>query len=91
MSNSSDFHLENRLLLCIIDVVVVAVSLYLVVQVVIIIVITTVRTKQARSIARPLVRANDELAEELVAQAVKVLPVELRVGAFFKVILCHDC
>ena len=44
--------------------------------------------EQRRTIRRPLVRANDELAEELVAEAVEVAAVELGVGALLEVLLC---
>ncbi|KAK0941221.1 hypothetical protein LTR29_007213 [Friedmanniomyces endolithicus] len=37
---------------------------------------------------RPLVRADDELAQELVAQAVEIVAVEFGGGALFEVALC---
>ena len=39
--------------------------------------------------ARSLVRADDELAEELVAQGVKVVAVELGGATLFEVLLCE--
>ena len=41
------------------------------------------------SAARSLVRADDELAEELVAQGVKVVAVELGGATLFEVLLCE--
>ena len=41
------------------------------------------------SAARSLVRADDELAEELVAQGVKVVAVELGAATLFEVLLCE--
>ena len=47
-------------------------------------------TKQLYAIARPLVRANDELAQELVAQAVEVVAVERGVLALLQVGFCRS-
>ena len=51
-------------------------------------VIILLRIEQDRSILRPLVRANDELAQELVTQTVKVVAVEFRVGAVPEICFC---
>ena len=40
---------------------------------------------------RSLVGTNDELAQELVAQAVKVIAVEIGVLAVLEVFLCRAC
>ena len=45
--------------------------------------------EQGRTVRGPLVRANDELAEEFVAKAVEVVAVELCGLSFSEVFLCH--
>lgn len=43
------------------------------------------RTEHVRSVRRSLIRTNDELAQEFVAQTVEVAAVEFRIRALFEV------
>lgn len=53
--------------------------------VIVFVLVLDLRREQLDAIVRPLVRTNDELAQELVAQAVEVLAVELGILALLKV------
>ena len=55
------------------------------VLVVVFLLVLGLRCKQVHAIVRPLVRTNDELAQELVAQAVEVFALELSVLALLQI------
>ena len=81
--NFEDFH-EVR-----VEVVrMVLVHVVVVVVVVSMVVCVAVSIEQGRTIRRSLIRTNDKLAQELVTQAVEVISIELRGGAFLQVFLC---
>ena len=61
---------------------------FLIVIVIIIMIYLRGGAEKIRSIARSLICANDELAQELIAQAVKVIAVELGVLALLEIFFC---
>ena len=63
----------------------VVVCSYIMVLVVVFLLMLGLRCKQVHAIVRPLVRTNDELAQELVAQAVEVFALELSVLALLQI------
>ena len=46
--------------------------------------------EQGRTIAGPLIRANDELAQEFIAERVEVQPIVLSVLAILQIALCSS-